>query len=104
MSRLIVAILALSLLGCSSGERATLAVPTARHALRDSGGAFTATYAGNFKYIGCAPPDGSGRFEARGVGSASFIHQSLEHVLMSGNVFNGCAWSGTATLENATFH
>jgi len=104
MSRLIFAIVVLGLVGCGSAERAAVNTPISSHGLRESGGAFSATYAGNYRFNGCAPPDGFGRFEARGVGSASFVHASFEHVTIDGNVFNQCSWSGNATITNATHH
>ena len=64
--------------------------------IKASGGAFNASYSGNFSLRGCP----GGQFNISGSGSGSFIHGSSEKGYMSTNP-NGCGWNGYVTLTNA---
>jgi len=100
MIRLISAVAVLLLAGCS----AVPSVPTHLHtqgaAIKASGGPFSATFMGHFRLNGCHVPDGEGHFTFEGFGSGSFIHGATESGLMNGDVYTGCPWNGSATLQS----
>jgi hypothetical protein len=101
MKGLVCAVAALVLAGCSAVQSVPSQLQTVRPAIQESGGPFSASYAGHYSLTGCSPPDGEGRFSFDGTGSGSFIHNSTEFGSMGGFVYQGCPWQGTATLLNS---
>lgn len=99
MKRFICAAL-LILAGCSTVPNVTTHVQPVDPALKANGGHFSATFTGNFTLATCVPPDGQGRFTFEGFGSGSFIHGATERGSMNGDVFTGCPWSGSATMQS----
>lgn len=103
MIRSIFAIAALVLAGCAAVQSFPTHVQTQSAAIKQSGGPFSANYAGNYSGSDCSAHM-NGSFQFSGSGSGSFIHQSTESGSMHGQFINQeCRWEGTVTLTS-TLH
>lgn len=102
MKRWICAVALLAIVGCSAVPTVSSHLQMHSAAIQDSGGAFSAGYAGSDTLLACHVPDGQGSFKFSGTGTGTFIHTSNEQGSMSGNVFEGCGWTGSATLSSAS--
>ncbi len=98
MIRLVLAITMVALVGCTAVSSVPAHLQSVKPALKASGGAFNASYSGNFTLRSCP----GGLFTFSGSGSGSFIRGSSEEGAMSSNQ-DSCGWNGQATLTN-TLH
>jgi hypothetical protein len=89
--------------GCSGVPGVPTHLQSAKSAIQKSGGSFVANYGGSWAGTGCAPPFGDGHYQFSGAGYGTFIGGSTEQATLVGNTFNGCTWSGRATLKGINF-
>ena len=103
MKRLICIVGLLVVAGCSAVPSVSTHPQTVIPAIQKSGGSFVANYGGTWSGTGCSPPFGDGYYQFNGAGYGSFIGGSTEQAALVGNTFNGCTWSGSATLKGINF-
>ena len=103
MRHSILAIAVLLLAGCAAIPSVPTQLQMVKPAIQQSGGLFSASYGGSWAGSGCSPPYGDGLYQFSGAGYGSFIGASTEQATFVGNTFNGCTWSGRATLRGINF-
>ena len=92
------------LAGCAAVPSVPTHLQTQGPATRASGGAFSASYSGNYHLTKCnLQRHKKGSFTFTGSGSGAFIHSSTENGLMSGSSSAPCIYTGTAALTS-TLH